>query len=143
MHHMIRRQRAAQAAIDTFLGKPLRWGGADCVRLARFHLHKLGVSVPLLQGVRYRSEARAKVELAALGFETLLEAVDATGFTRIAPAMAWCGDIIALPTPPDAPFDIALNIAVGNGRLLGLHQGQFSILQPAQFVAAWRVPVHG
>lgn len=140
---MIRRQRAAQAAIDTFLNQPLRWGGADCVRMTRFHLHKLGVSVPLLKGVRYRSEARARAELTALGFDTLLTAVDATGFVRIAPAMAWCGDIIALPTAPDAPFDIALNIAVGNGRLLGLHQGKFCIVQPALFTAAWRVPVNG
>jgi len=143
MSHLIKRQQATQATLDAYLGKALRWGVADCARVARFHLHKLGVPLPFLKGVRYRSPAGAASALEALGFETLTQAVDATGFARIPPAAAWAGDLVALPAPPDGPFDIAIMIAIGNGRLFGLHGGRFVVLQPAAYAAAWRVPVNG
>jgi len=73
------------------------------------------------------------------GFKDLREAVDATGLACIPPAMAWPGDIVALPAI--APWGVSLMVAVGNGRLLGLYEGVFVVLEPKQFVCAWRVPV--
>ena len=143
MNHLIKRQQATQATIDKFLGQPMRWGIADCARMARFHLHRAGVAVPFWRGARYRSEEGALAALSELGFACLTDAVDATGFARIPPASAWAGDLVALPSATGGPFDIAINIAVGNGRLFGLHRGAFCVIAPAQFTAAWRVPVDG
>jgi len=43
--------------------------------------------------------------------------------------------------PGEAPLDGALTIAVGNGRVLGFHEdvSVAEILQPVEFVTAWRV----
>lgn len=94
-----------------FEGKTLRWGVADCVRLASHSAHNLGVAVPLLKGVRYRSELGAAKALKAMGFADLVEAVDAWGLVRIAPAMTWPGDIVAGRSQESGPFRFALSIA--------------------------------
>ncbi|OLF81284.1 hypothetical protein AWH62_01000 [Maricaulis sp. W15] len=141
MSHQAKRQRAAQAALDSFLGRPQTWGRHDCAKLIGFTLHQLGVGLPLMKGVRYRSEAGAIRALRRLDLPGLAEGVDQAGLTRIAPARAWLADIVALPAPE--PFGASLMINVGNGRLLGLNDGHFVVLQPTQYLAAWRVPVDG
>ncbi len=88
----------------------MQFGSADCVRLAAHAMHKLNVPVPLLKGVRYRSELGAAKALNAAGFADLAEAMDAMGFARIAPAMAWPGDIVAGRSRDDGPFRYALSV---------------------------------
>ena len=142
-HHLLRRQRAVEACLKRFNGKALAWGRDDCVKLAALALRKQGVAVPLLKGVRYSSAATALRRLRALGHDDLAAAMDATGLARIAPAQAWPGDIVALPTPDDDPFGASLMVVVtaGCSRLLGLDgHGRFFVIKPAnQFLAAWRV----
>lgn len=136
-----KRAAATQATIDRFLGKPLRWGVNDCVRMARFHLGRMDIHPEILKGVRYRSERGAILALRGTDCPDLQAAVDASGLAPIPAAMAWTGDLVALPAPD--PWGVALFVSVGNGRLLGLHQERFCILQPAEFTSAWRVIDNG
>lgn len=138
MNPMIRRQQAAQATIDRFQGKPLAYGRDDCVRMAVFCLRKLGVKVSLLKAGSYRSELGAARALKRTGFATLAEAVDAQGLPRIAPAAAVTGDILALPI--NDRDEVALAIALGNGRALGFsaETGVCCVVQPHAYAAAWR-----
>lgn len=106
----IRREAAVRACMARFDGKPMQWGVADCVRLCAHSMHKLGVSAPLMKGVRYRSELGAAKALKGLSFADLVEAVDALGFVRIAPSMTWPGDIIAGRSREDGPFRFALSV---------------------------------
>ena len=136
---MIRRAAAAQACIDQFLNQPYQPGKCDCIRLAGFAARELERSVGLIDELRYRTEAGGLKAMLKLGFKSLVEAVDAAGLERIAPAAALPGDIIALPSEPNDPFGCALTVAVGNGRVLGFQHGVGAVLQPLDFVAAWRV----
>ncbi|QBX38677.1 hypothetical protein E4M02_11180 [Brevundimonas sp. S30B] len=138
---LVRRVAAAQACIDRFAGKPYDCAKSrDCIRLAGHALHKLGKRVSLTKGLRYSSEAGGVRAMRKLGFSNLLEAVDAAlgEENRIAPAAALPGDIIALPTEGDNPFGCALAVAVGNGRVIGFQNGHGVVVQPLQYLAAWR-----
>jgi len=137
-HHLLRRQRAVDACLKRFNGQPLLWGREDCVKLAALALRKQGVAVPLLKGVRYSSAATALRRLKALGHDDLVAAMDATGLARIAPAQAWPGDIVALPTD-DERWGCALTVAVNNGRVLGFFNGACQPIQPLSLQSAWRV----
>ncbi|WP_339745543.1 hypothetical protein [uncultured Maricaulis sp.] len=143
MSQAVTRFHAAQAAIDVFAGRQLAWGKHDCVRLVRFTMHHLGVGLPMLKGVRYRTEDGAIRAMKKLGLSGLDAGVDRAGLPRIAPARALLCDIVALPA--DDPFKAALMVNVGNGRLLGVVPGErrFAILQPAEYLAAWSVLGHG
>jgi hypothetical protein len=136
---LLRRQQAAQAAIDRFKDQPLVYGKNDCVRLAAFVLRKMGHRPQLAKAGSYRTALGAARALQRAGFEDLAAAVDALGLPRIAPAAAWVADLVLLPA--GAPFGGALSVAVGNGRVLGYHEdlGGAEILQPVQYVAAWRI----
>lgn len=141
---LLDRQRAAQVCVDRYLGQPLDFRRHDCVRLARLALVKQGVKVGLLKGLRWGSYAGAVKALKASGFKDLIEGMDATGCPRIAPAMAWPGDIVGVPSGDDkGPWGCALALAVGNGRLLSaVDDGEgmaFHVIEPAQFITAWRV----
>jgi len=107
---VIRREAAVRACKARFEGRALVWGSADCVKLIACLMHKLGVAMPLLKGVRYRSELGAAKAMKALGFADLVEAVDALDLVRIAPSMAWPGDIIAGRGAEDGPFRFALSV---------------------------------
>ncbi len=139
-HDLLRRKAAADACVRRFAGKPLRWGQTDCVKLAALAMRKQGVTVPLLRGVRYSSEATALRRLRELGFDCLSAAMDATGLVRIAPARALPGDIVGLPSlRPD--WDVALCVAGNNGTVFGFlgedRKGQS--VRPLKTVCAWRV----
>ena len=138
MHPMVKRQRAAQACIDRFVGKPYTPGVRDCARLAAHSMHGMGRKVGLLKGVKYTSEVGAVKALRKLGFADLIAAVDALGLERIPPAAALPGDLVAMPCAP-GPFGCALMVAVGNGRVLGFSDGVCAVFQPLEFVTAWRV----
>lgn len=131
------RRRAAQACIDKFRDRSYKPGIRDCARLVRHDLHKLGIKVPFLDGRTWKSEAEGLRVLRALGFKSLIEAVDALGLPRIAPARALPSDIIALETSHQLG---ALSVAVGNGAVIGYTEASPNgeILRPTGFVCAWR-----
>jgi hypothetical protein len=136
---LLRRQQAVQAAVDRFKGQPLAYGKNDCVRLAAFVLRKMGHRPQLAKAGSYSTALGAARALQHAGFEDLAAAVDALGLPRIAPAAAWVADLVLLPA--EGPFGGALSVAVGNGRVLGYHEDVdgADILQPVQYLAAWRV----
>lgn len=134
-----RKARAAQACIDRFGGKGCDFRRSDCARLACHLFHHAGVKVPFLKGHSWSTEAGAYRVLRKLGFSDLLEAIDAVGLERIAPARAMPGDLVALPAK-DGPWGCALFVMVGNGRVFGFYDGRAQVVRPLEFVAAWRVP---
>jgi hypothetical protein len=133
-----RKVAAAQATLNRFKDVPLRMGRNDCARMVAFHLRKLGHQVKLPPSGSYASVRSARREMARLGHDTLEQALDSFGFERIAPAAAVAGDVLMLPGASDLG---ALTIAMGNGRVAGWHVDAVGavVLQPVEFVAAWRV----
>ena len=137
-HEMVRRRDAAQATLDRFKDKPLRLGRNDCVRMAAFHLRKLGHKVKLPPAGAYATARVGLRLLAGMGHADLAAAVDAHGLDRIPPAAATVGDIVMLPGDMGLG---ALCIALGNGRVVGYHEDAAGavVVQPTEFEAAWRV----
>ena len=140
-----RRRRAAEATLARVDGKPFVWGTRDCVRVASRHLRELGCRVSLLKGRRYTTALGARRTLRALGFPSLAAGVDSLGFPRIPPAAALIGDQVGLPGAAWAEGeagsedDVALCVALGNGRVLTAMEGRWGAAQPSAWVAAWRV----
>jgi len=134
---MVRRRDAAQATLNRFKDVPLRLGRNDCVRMAAYHLRKLGHRVKLPASGSYASAKAGKKLLAAMGHADLAAAVDAHGLERIPPAAAVVGDIVMLPGEEGLG---ALCVAMGNGRVVGYHQDARGavVMQPTEFEAAWR-----
>jgi hypothetical protein len=139
MIEMVRRQKAAQATVNRFKGAPFAYGRNDCVRMAVFVLRQMGHRPHLGRAGTYSSARGAVRALKRAGFASLAEAMDGQHLARIAPAAALPGDLVMIPA--EAPFDGALTVAVGNGRVLGYHQDLdgADILQPVQYLAAWRL----
>lgn len=140
MHDLIRRQRAVEACVQRFVGKPYKPGSRDCVKLAGHAMHMMGRRVGLTKGVRYSSEAGALKAMRTLGFKTLMEAADATGMVRIAPAMALPGDVMALPA--SGAFGCALGVYAGNNLVLTYQDGHDQCVRVRLEQApltAWRV----
>ncbi|UYY60100.1 DUF6950 family protein [Sphingomonas sp. S2-65] len=136
---MVRKRDAAQAILDAWRNRPLRLGTNDCVRMIAAHLRKLGRKVKLPPSGSYRTVASATKALKAAGFASVGEALDALGLERIAPAAAVAGDIIQMPAVDSLG---AFAIALGNGRVVAYHEaigGGVQVLQPLEYVAAWRV----
>lgn len=135
---LVVRRAAVEATIQRFNGKPMKWGKVDCAQIAAHDLRQLGIKTSLMKGQRYASEHAALKALRDEGFTGLAEAVDAM-LPRIAPAMAIQGDLIGMETEGEV-WDVALCVAVGNGRVLGLAEGRAMILQPdlSKAVTAWR-----
>ena len=138
MNPLVLRQQAAQATVDRFQGKPLQLGKNDCARMAVFCLRQLGVKFSLLKIGPYKTEIGAAKVLKDLGFASITEAVDALGLPRIAPAMCLPGDIMTLKAA--GSDDVALAVAVGNGRALGFWEGAgvCAVFQPVEYDTAWR-----
>lgn len=138
MIEAIKRQSAAQAAIDRYKGQPWQLGKNDCVRMAAFVLRKMGHRPQLGKAGSYNTGAGAMLALKRAGHDSLAAALDSLGLERIAPAAARVADIVMIPG--EAPLDGALTIVVGNGRTLGWteHSETAEILQPLQFISAWR-----
>lgn len=134
---LVRRVAAVEATIARFKDKPLTLGKDDCVRMAAFALRKQGVKASLLKAGSYSSEAGARRVMVRLGYASLADALDSLGLPRIAPAMALPGDILSMRSPAG---DVALVVAVGNGRVLGFWEsaGVCTVFQPLEYDAAWR-----
>lgn len=139
MIEAVRRQQAASATIARFRAQPLAYGKNDCVRLGAFVLRKMGRKVQLAKAGTYQSVRSARRALDRAGFATIADAIDAMGLQRIPPAAALPADLVLLPG--EGPFGGSLTMAVGNGRVFGYHEDVVGadILQPLEFVAAWRV----
>lgn len=137
MSPLERRAKAAQATLDSFRGKPFRWGSRDCGRMVSFHLRKLGVRVKAPPAGSYRSAFAAKRELNKLGFKSLAELLDAH-FERIPPAAALVGDVVEMP---GADGLSGLAVALGNGRVVAYHEdcAGAEVVQPLMMSAAWRL----
>lgn len=138
-HHLIRRQRAAEAVRDAFIDVPHAWGSYDCGKMVAAHLRHFGIAAGVSKAGSYRTMIGAQRALKRLGVSSLAERLDQLGLMRIAPAYALIGDIIELPST--GPLD-AMSIVLGNGRVLGYHELALgaTILQPVTMLAAWRVP---
>ena len=138
MTEIERRVAAAQATLDRFKDAPLRLGRNDCVRMVAYHLRKLGHRVRLPASGSYASVRTGLRELKARGFDDLAQALDSFGFERIPPAAAAPGDVMMLPAVDRLG---SLVIALGNERVIGYHEDArgAAILQPVEFVGAWRV----
>lgn len=138
-----RRADAVAACRDRFVGKTYDpSANRDCLRLAGHATHKMGRKVSLTKGLRYSSEAGGLRMMRKLGFASLLDAVDAAGFQRIAPAMTRPGDLIALKTETDNAFGCALTVAFDNGRVIGFLDGVGAVCRvddPDAYIAAWRI----
>lgn len=139
MTEMLRRQRAAQATVDRFRGVPFAYGKNDCARLAAFALRQMGHKPGLAKAGSYSSALGAARALKRLGHDDLASGLDALGLLRIPPIAALPADLIMLPG--EGAFGGAIAMAVGNGRVLGYHEDLdgADILQPVEFVGAWRL----
>lgn len=139
---MQRRAAAAQATLDRFVGRAFAWGRDDCVRLAAFHLRKMGHRPHVAKAGSYRSALSARRALARAGHQSLEAAVDSLGLVRIPMAAAIVGDVGLLPS--DAGTDEALGaliVCLGNGRWLGFAADAdhaCAVFQPLTGGAAWR-----
>ncbi len=139
MNEMLRRQQAAQATVDRFRGVPFAYGKNDCARLAAFALRKMGHKPGLAKAGSYSSALSAARALKRLGHADLPSALDALGLLSIPPIAVLPADLVMLPGV--GAFGGAIAMAVGNGRVLGYHEDLdgADILQPVEFVGAWRV----
>lgn len=144
MKELIRRQKAVEATMERFRGKAFAFGATDCAKVVAFHLKQLGHKVRLSKAGQYKTLIGAQAALRRLGYDTLPEAMDGHGFERIAPASAWMGDVVALPTD-EHPIG-ALGIVAGNGNIMGFHPAHETLVIIAPSPAAtaqaiaWRVP---
>jgi len=109
------RERAAEGCRARFQGKVYKPGTHDCTRLALHALRGVKVPVPFAKGLTWKSEADGLKVLKGLGFDDLIQAVSGLGLARIAPAMAWPADLIALNTDHRLG---ALAVSMGNGEAL-------------------------
>jgi hypothetical protein len=136
---LVRRVEAGQATLDAWRDRPFKWGKIDCARMVASHLRRMGHSVKLPPAGSYGSALTAARRLRERGWATLSDAMDSFGFDRIPPAAALPGDVIEVPGDCDLG---ALTIALGNGRTLGFHPDTVgaTVLQPIEYVGAWRVP---
>lgn len=135
---LVRRRDVTQATLHRFRDKPFQMGTRDCVRMTAAHLRAMGYKVKLPPSGSYRTLRSATKALATAGFETIGAALDAMGLPRIPPAAALPGDVIELPSENNLA---ALAIALGNGRIVAYHPDMpgATVLQPLDFVTAWRV----
>ncbi|NKI99580.1 hypothetical protein [Novosphingobium sp. SG707] len=145
-HGLILRTHAAQATLDEWKTRAFRLGEADCARLTASHLRRLGYHIKLPPARSYRTAKSAEAVLDKLGLASMVAALDALGFERIAPAAALVGDIIQMPSETGSERLAALTVALGNGRVVGWHPDAPDgavVMQPHEMVAAWRVEPKG
>lgn len=131
MSDMLRRQAALEATLSKYRGKSLDYRTADCIRMGRFHLLRMGHKPPPLP--RYQSAVGAIRALKAVGG---ISAVLDKMLPRIAPARMLIGDIAVLEGEDGMD---ALVICVGH-KVAGWHQDADEMVNliPQEIKAAWR-----
>lgn len=139
---LIRRNRALSASMQKFGKQQLKLGTADCIKMVRYHLVKMGHR-GLPAPKKYSSPKGAKAELKRLGFDDLEQLFDAL-LTRIPPAAMLPGDIGLVPSEPDAPAWQLGTVVISVGRkFIGWHPDHpmLAVIEPTvemPFSAAWR-----
>lgn len=133
---LIARTQAAQAVIDAFHSKPFVWGQTDCLNVAALALKKLGHTAPLMGVAKYSTERGALKAMKQAGHASLADAVDAYGLTRIPPASALPGDIVAYLG--DGFGGYGLGVCLGDDRLLGCANGIVDHAPMSIASIAWR-----
>lgn len=138
MFDIEKRVQVIEAVAAKYTGRPLVLGSDDCVHMIAFGLKEYGIKTGLSKYGDYTTPAGARRALRKAGYMSLTEAVSGHGFFELdAPAMAWPGDIIAMPSDDDEHQ--ALAWMASNGRAFGNWNGIFQYFQPLAFKAAWRV----
>jgi len=135
-----KRVAAAGMTKAAFEGRPFKFGRYDCGQMVRRHLIHMGR--PLKAAAKagtYHSLRGSIAALKRIGYGSLIELMD-DNFERKPPASAWPGDVIAIPGL-EGPG--ALTVALGGGRVLGYNEDAVGavVLQPLEYVAAWRVQI--
>lgn len=132
-----KRRNATRQTLDRFAGQPFAWGEFDCGKMVIAHLRLMGHRPLLGPGGSWKTP---------IGLQRFLRRHGGSGaacidgwlpHSRIIPAQAIVGDIVEMPG--DGLFG-AFGISVGNGRILAYHEEAegAAIIQPVQFLAAWR-----
>lgn len=124
MQKLTDRAAIAQAAHDRFNGRPFAWGERDCAQLVKFVVMRAGHPNPLKGAKDYSGEVGAvralHAALKAVGAPkgAGLDAVlDGLGYKRLeSPAFALPGDLLGMMA--DAPWNVAMGVAMGNGKAL-------------------------
>lgn len=143
IHPQAIRQQAAEACVERFQNRVLKWGSVDCAQIVAHHLRGMGISAPL-KGVKYRSEAGALKALRGLGYSGLAEALDAIPqLERFPPAFRIIGDIVAFKPAPDAesPWDVSLTVMNTPGKVFGIHSSGEAVSMACRvegIEAVWR-----
>lgn len=135
---LIRRQQAVAFILKKYKSASCDFVRADCVRMLRTLLVKLGYSrLPRLP--RYDTLAGAVRALRERGWNSTPELIDEIlPGRRIAPAEMWLGDVAVAP---DESGLGAIWVAIGGGRMLGWIDGsdKAAVIEPLTIEAAWRV----
>ena len=133
------RTLAAERLIARWSGRALVWGEHDCAQLAADAVREI-TGRDALEGVPvYHDPDSAREAIRAAGFRSLAGLVSrrSGGGPLRAPLMAAPGDVVMYRS--DVPRLPALGVAVGDGRVIVLVQGQFLLGSILPALRAWRV----
>ena len=136
------RQKAVEATLARFKGKPFSWSGANCIRFARYHAVQMGHQLPPVP--QFRTALGAKRALAKRGYGSVGKMLDRYFTRHRAPAFAMLGDLVALPADPELGLE-AVCIADGQGNVWGWSEQNDSaepvaiLAIEADVMAAWRL----
>lgn len=136
---LIRRMRALESVRARFEGQPLELGKSDCLRIARYHLVRMGHE-GLPKVPPYRTVVGARKALKDQGVDTLSELLDKHLGDRIPPAMMLPGDLVVVDGTEEEGGETIL-ISAGT-KLWGFHQDSesFTLIEPfaGAIKQAWR-----
>ena len=126
------RRDATRRTVERFAGHPFAWGQYDCGKMVIAHLRLMGRRPVLGPGGSWKTIARRHGGSGSACLDRWMPG------SRIIPAQAIIGDIVEMPG--EEPFG-AFGVCVGNGRVLAYHEDAegAAIIQPGQYLAAWRV----
>jgi hypothetical protein len=138
MFDLQQRTTMLEEVVKKYSGTKFELGSDDCVHMINYGLQQLGRPVNLIKLGSYSTPAGARRAMRKAGYASLREAVTGQGFFELdAPAMAWPGDIIAMPSVEGE--DVALAFMASNGRAFGFWQDTAQFFQPLAFETAWRI----
>lgn len=138
---LVRRVRIANAVRLRYFGQPLTHDGCDCRAMLREAAQLADRNLPLLRNARFTTLEGGRKWMKRHQLSSLVEAIDRTGLTRIAPARLLPADFIALPAPENDLLGGALAMWLGDGQALGWGEGEAlaGIMEPHTILAAWRL----
>ncbi len=130
MNDLLRRQSALEQTLEKYRDAPLDYKTADCARMLRFHLLKMGHKPPALP--KYQSATGAIRALRNGGIIAVLDSF----LTRIPHARMLPGDVAVLEGENGMDAGV---ICVGF-KVIGFHEGSEVMVNliPLEVKAAWR-----